>query len=203
MKIKINDETISFEVIEIEIKNRNQENIFLGNKKTLEYKLQKAINKPKDRLHKIAKNQKMKYKDYLDVELGKFLMHLKEINNPDFRLYLNKYGDSKYCNYTISKFKNDKGIYCYIVDDQIVYVGRSKKTFAERFKDYGKITPYNCLIDGQVTNCNINSKVNNLEKLKAGFYIMNDSSDKEIESLEKRVINSLKGNGGLWNVQKN
>lgn len=137
------------------------------------------------------------------MSLGYFLITLKNESNPDYNHFLNKYGDGKFCEYSITKFQKDKGIYCYIVDEQIVYIGRSKKTFSERFKDYGKITPYNCLIDGQATNCNINSKVNQLNILKVGFYLMNDSSDKEIEQFEKKIINSLKKTHKLWNVQQN
>ena len=59
------------------------------------------------------------------------------------------------------------------------------------------------MIDGQATNCNINSKVNELESLTVGFYLMNDSSDEEIEQFEKKIINSLKKTYILWNVQQN
>jgi hypothetical protein len=76
-------------------------------------------------------------------------------------------------------------------------------TFNERFRDYGKITPYKCLNDGQSTNCKINSKVNDIEKLKVGFYLMDNFSDKEIEVLEKEIINTLKETHNLWNHQLN
>ena len=201
MKVKV--EEIEFEVLSVKIVNRNQENIFKDNKKSLIYRLDKAIAKSNDRLNKIAQQQKDKYLNYHQMELGKFLLNLKELGDEDYKLYLNKYGDRKYCNYRIDNFLNDKGIYCYILDNKIVYVGRSKKTFIERFKEYGKITPYNCLIDGQATNCNINSKINDIKSFNVGFYLMNDSSDKEIEVLEKKIIHNLKTTNELWNVQKN
>jgi hypothetical protein len=59
------------------------------------------------------------------------------------------------------------------------------------------------LIDGQATNCNINSRVNELENLTVGFYIMNDSNNNEIELFEKKLINILKHSNKLWNVQQN
>jgi len=201
--IHINNQPINFKVTTVGIDNRDQENIFKDNKKTLGYRLDKLLSKSKGRLREITQQQKDKYSEYLNLSLGEFLLGLKETNNDDYRLYLNKYGDKKFCNYHINEFGNSKGIYCYIVNDEIVYVGRSKMTFNERFRDYGKITPYKCLNDGQSTNCKINSKVNDIEKLKVGFYLMDNFSDKEIEVLEKEIINTLKETHNLWNHQLN
>ena len=201
MIIKIENKTIEFKTVQIEINNRNQVNIFQGNSRTLFYKLNKAILKTDDRLHNIAKTHMLKYKLYLDMTFGDFLLKLKKEDNNDYKLYLNKYGDGKFCNYKITNYHHDKGIYCYIIEDEIVYIGRSKKTFNERFKDYGKITPYNCLINGQATNCNINSKVNELNSITVGFYLMNNASSEGIEVLEKKIISQLKVNHNLWNIQ--
>lgn len=204
MKIKVDKTTIEFKTMTVQISNKNQGNIFKDNiKRNLDYRLEKALKNKKDGLHKNAKKLKLKYYSELKMSLGSFLIKLKNESNQDYKLFLNKYGDGRFCEYSITNFLNDKGIYCYIVENQITYVGRSKKTFHERFNDYGKITPYNCLIDGQATNCNINSKVNELESLTVGFYLMNDSSDEEIEQFEKKIINSLKNTHKLWNVQQN
>lgn len=201
--IHVNNQPIRFEVISVDVVGRNQENMFQGNKKTLGDRLDKSISQSKDRLNKIAQHQKDKYGVSLHKELGEFLVELKDQGNEDYKLYLNKYGDKKFCNFHINKHQKGKGIYCYIVEDKIVYIGRSKKTFNERFKGYGKITPYKCLIDGQSTNCNINSRVNDIEHIKVGFYLMNNFSDTEIEVLEKEIINTLKKTHNLWNVQVN
>lgn len=203
MKIYLNQKLINFEIEEISIIERNIENIFSENKKSLLYKLVKAQKNPKDRLNKIASVHLLKYKDLLHKPLGSFLVKLKEENNDDYKLYLNKYGDNKYCHFKIEKNNDKRGLYCYIVNNDIVYIGRSKKTFKERINEYGKITPYNCLIDGQATNCNINSKINKLDKVFIGFHIMEGATDIEISNLEKELINFLKKTNVLWNVQKN
>ena len=78
MTIKINDKLIEFDKIELIIQKRNIENVFKDNKRTLRYKLDKAINNSKNYLHKIAFDQKIKYKDYLDLNFGEFLMKLKK-----------------------------------------------------------------------------------------------------------------------------
>ena len=204
MEIHLGNRTILFEVINVSVRNKNQIDIFQGNKKTLKYKLEKAIVDKENRLHKFAARQIKKYRNYLNYKLGDFLLLLKNERNDDYLLYLNKYGDEKFCNFSIDNFQDDKGIYVYIIDECIKYIGRSKKTFEERFKDYGKITPYNCLIDGQSTNCRINSRINNYDSFRVGFYKMNSSNDNEIKQLEKDIINHLTNNGyDIWNIQLN
>jgi hypothetical protein len=206
MIIKTKDGDFQFQEIQIKIQKRNIKNIFTNNKKTLGYKLHKALNNKKDSLYKIAEFQLKKYEQYLDQNFGEFLKQLKENNNDDYKLYLNKYGDLSYCEFKLNQFTNDKGLYCYIIENRVIYIGRSKKTFKERINEYGRITPYNCLIDGQATNCKVNSKINNLnqEIITMGFLIMNEFSDTEISTLEKKIIKFLNENGeDLWNSQLN
>jgi hypothetical protein len=199
MELLIENTTIKFEIIPVTIIQRDLENIFLDNKKTLRYSLEKAITDKKNRLNKIASEHLTKYSTMLDLNLGEFLFRLKSESNSDYKLYLNKYGDRRYCIYKIDLFLNDKGIYCYVVDNKIKYLGRSRKTFKERFNEYGKITAYNCLIDGQATNCHINSIINSIDNVFVGIYKMTNKSDEEIKEMEKRI---LKHKTFEWNIQK-
>jgi hypothetical protein len=201
MELIIENQVMNFELMKLVIIENNLENIFSKNKKTLKYFLEKAVNNKKNRLHKIAGQQLEKYSSYLNLSIGEFLFKLKSVNNLDYKLYLNKYGDEKFCRYKIEGFLNDKGIYCYVVDNEIKYIGRSKKTFKERFNEYGKITPYNCLIDGQSTNCRVNAKINSLKKneVYVGIFKMTNSSNEQIKDLETKIL-SL-GNFE-WNIQK-
>ena len=207
MRVLINGLEYFFEEIELLISNRNQENIFRDNtKRTLSYVLNKALNQSKNRLNKIATSHFKQYSEYLDVPLGEFLYLLKANNNNDYLAYLNGFGDKRYCEFNLNSIlSNSKGLYCYIVDERIQYIGRSKKTFGERIKEYGKITPYNCLIDGQNTNCKINSIINNHSNVKIGLFEMNDRTNREIEELEKEIIKYLNSISGfdLWNTQFN
>ena len=199
MELLIENTIINFEIIPVTIIQRDFENIFLDNKKTLRYSLDKAITDKKNRLNKIASEHLTKYSTLLDLNLGEFLFRLKSESNSDYKLYLNKYGDRRYCIYKIDQFLNDKGIYCYVVDNKIKYLGRSRKTFKERFNEYGKITAYNCLIDGQATNCHINSIINSIDNVFVGIYKMTNKSDEEIKEMEKRI---LKHKTFEWNLQK-
>ena len=207
MIIYLNGLEYNFEEFELQVNNRNQENIFSKNsKRSLGYVLKKALNEPKTRLKKIASIHTEKYSKFLNYSLGEFLLYLKENNNSDYLEYLNGYGDKLYCEFKLEPtLAKSKGLYCYIIDNRIQYIGRSKKTFGERIKEYGKITPYNCLIDGQNTNCKINSLINENSNVKIGLFEMNNCSDKEIERLEKDLIKYLNNDKGLdlWNTQLN
>ena len=206
VKVNLEDLDVEFQLVKINLSNKNKIDVFGKNKKTLGYKLKKAIEKKSDRLHSIASLHLEKYKKFLNMDLGHFLQILKNENNQDYKLYLNKYGDLKYCEFKLTEYITDKGLYCYVVNNKIQYIGRSKKTFKERINEYGKITPYNCLIDGQATNCKVNAIINSLntESVLIGFYVMNSSTDSEISSLEKKIIKYLNDNGNqLWNSQLN
>ncbi len=199
MELVVGQMKLNFEVTKVNFQERNIENVFKFNKKTLGYSLYKAKEDKNNRLHKYAEEHLINYSEFIDMKLGRFLFCLKERGCEDYKLYLNKYGDSKFCIYSIDEFQNDKGIYCYIVNNEIKYIGRSKKTFKERFREYGKITPYNCLIDGQSTNCRINSKINKLDSVEVGIYKMTNSSNEEIMAMEKSI---LQHHSFEWNIQQ-
>ena len=200
IEINLTNMSLKFEIIPICIINRNIENIFVDNKKTLLATLKKAISDPKNRLHSLSNEHINKYSEFHNHSLGDFILYLKNSSNSDYKLYLNKYGDSKFCSYKIKNFLKDKGIYCYIVNDEIKYIGRCKKSFKIRINnDYGKITPYNCLINGQSTNCNINSRINNIYSVRVGIYVMTNKTDCEIMQMEKLILSQ---NIFEWNIQK-
>jgi hypothetical protein len=199
MELIIKNTTLKFEVIPLTIFQRDLKNIFIDNKKTLKYFLEKAKGNKKNRLHKISLEHLIKYSNLLNLSLGEFLYKLKIENNLDYKIYLNKYGDANFCTYKIEQFHADKGIYCYVVDNMIKYIGRSRKTFKERFNEYGKITAYNCLIDGQATNCHINSIINKLDNVQVGIYKMTNKSDVEIKEMEKNILSQYSFE---WNIQK-
>ena len=95
-----------------------------------------------------------KYKSHLDKKLGDFLKHLKESNDSNYLCFLNKYGDNKFCKFNIYNHLNDKGIYCYIKNDKIKYIGRCTDNFKKRINHgYGKIHPKNCFNGKRVLWC--------------------------------------------------
>jgi hypothetical protein len=95
---------------------------------------------------------------------------------------------------------SDKGIYCFIKDKKIKYIGRCTDNFKKRINQgYGKIHPKNCFIDGQATNCHLNSLINAAQNVEFGIYIMSDKSQNEINEMEKLILTC---NRYDWNIQR-
>lgn len=207
--INLREKEIIFNLIPIELIENDIENTWKSSyKKSLKAYLDNAIDiqELREKSHPLkatAPQLKEKYYDFLNYSLYDFLSHLKNSKNNDLSLFLNKYGGKKFCRYRINEFLKDNGIYCYVLNDKIMYLGRCLKTFNERLNlDYGKITPYNCLINGQATNCHINSLVNkfsNIGDLKIGVYKMTGKSKTEITLLEKEIFQAM---SFPWNIQK-
>jgi hypothetical protein len=194
MNLKINDRKIEFKIISLTFEEKNIESVFYNkNNKTLK----QTFEHPKySRLNLLLCE---KYKAYLDKNLGDFLKILKKGKDSNYLCFLNKYGDNKYCKFKIDTHLLDKGIYCYIKDDKIKYVGRCTDNFKKRINQgYGKIHPKNCFIDGQATNCHLNSIINSADNVKFGIYTMTDKSTDEIKELEKQILTC---NRFEWNIQ--
>lgn len=90
-----------------------------------------------------------------------------------------------------------KGLYLYKLGKEVLYIGRCRDSFKKRFNHgYGVIHPKNCYLDGQSTNCHINSLINktgdSIELFVAFF-----TSDSEIESKERMLIQEVKPK---WNI---
>ncbi|MEK4039421.1 hypothetical protein MHH49_18030 [Paenibacillus sp. FSL F4-0122] len=134
------------------------------------------------------------YKAYLDIGLGSFVAILKDKGDIFYKEFLNKNGDKIYSQFYISDkpVQSSKGIYLYCVDKEVKYIGRCKDSFGKRINQgYGKVQPKNCYIDGQSTNCHLNSLITeNKEKIK--FYILELCDEKQIVELEVTLIKKYK-----------
>lgn len=193
--INIGSKDILFSLIPLEFEQRDISSVFYNKKnKTLKETLEHI------KYTKIKNKLGNKYEIYGDEKIGKFLKSLKENNNNDYLHFLNRNGDNSFCIFKISQYTLDKGIYCFIEDNKIKYVGRCIDSFEERInKGYGKIHPKNCFIDGQSTNCHINSLINQSGVVQVGIYTMNDKTNEEIKKLESSILKSFQLD---WNIQK-
>ena len=73
---------------------------------------------------------------------------------------LHNYGDGCFCRFVIDEKWNEcKGVYAITVNDVIKYIGASKDLGWQFSCGYGIISPANCYIGGQITNCRINSNI--------------------------------------------
>lgn len=192
ISLSVGNRVIEFQDNPIILNQRNIENIFFEkNNRTLAYTLL---------YKKYSHIDISSYSGSAEIRLGDFLKILKDKGDMSYKGFLNKYGDSKFCEFAITKFLSDRGIYCFVVENQIVYLGRCTDNFRKRINyGYGKIHPKNCFLDGQATNCNINALINSGANVAFGVHIMTDKSVDEIKQLEKLILSS---NSFKWNIQK-
>jgi len=196
MIIKIENKAYEFEEVRLKIQySDTYKNVFYRkNNKTLEQTFDNG------KYARYAKEFKKQYSQHLQERLGDFLRSLKENRDNNYLEFLNENGDKAFCQFSIETHLKDKGLYCFAVNDSVKYVGRCTDSFKKRINQgYGRISPKNCFIDGQSTNCRINSLINLESNVKFGVYVMNDSTKEEIGELEKMMINS--NTNFIWNIK--
>ncbi len=183
--IRINNIELNFELTDLEFGPTNIEDVFCNR---LNINLEELINRTI--IPQFDINQ---YEEYRESPIGQFLCDLKHNNDNTYLQFLNRYGDERYCKFSITNNHNDKGLYCFIVDGKPKYIGRTLTNFHDIINNgCGKITPANCYNDGQLTNCRINSgineAINNDLKVKLGIYKMNESSNADIINLKRDIL---------------
>lgn len=137
------------------------------------------------------------YENFLGQELGVFLAILKSSGNMLYRRFLNSYGDGDYCAFRIENDLARRGLYCYVHNGQIQYLGRCRDNFGKRINQgYGRIHPENCYLDGQATNCHLNTLINTY-KDAIEFYICPLEDFTQIEQFERHLIRQLRP---TWNI---
>lgn len=136
----------------------------------------------------------------LDRSIGEVLLELKQAGDERYRRFLNEYGDRSYTRFKVDhpEHGGQRGIYIFLVNGQIRYVGRCKDAFAKRFNQgYGRISARNCYKDGQSTNCRLNHLVSS-QRDHLALYVHALDDDGEIERVEQELIREL---GPEWNLQ--
>lgn len=196
MILKYNSKYLVFEKTPITFLKRNLHSLFrTKNNKTLGVTLQHP------RYISLLGEFK-KYQDsHFGSALGDFLFQLKKSSNIEYLNFLNKHGDNIFCEFKIQSNLEDKGIYAWVTDNKIRYIGRCTDSFKKRINlGYGKINAKNCYRDGQSTNCHLNSKINESENVEFYVYKMTEKFPSEINELELEILKSKKFD---WNIQNN
>ncbi|NHN29638.1 hypothetical protein [Paenibacillus agricola] len=184
----------AFKKVHIQYEYLNKEDLFssLKNKSVLE-----TLEKP--RYLKFSTYVMNKYPNFLKYGIGDFLFYLKNEGDSFYKLLLNKYGDEKYCKFKITdkSVLNKKGLYSYTVNGTIMYIGRCKDSFYKRINTgYGNISPKNCYLDGQATNCHINSIINQFSD-NIELWIAEYEDELFISDMEVQLIKEYKPE---WNI---
>jgi hypothetical protein len=136
----------------------------------------------------------------LDQFLGAFLLRLKQSGDMFYKRFLNAHGDQTYCQFSISKYLQAKGVYCFSLDGNPEYLGRSRDPFRTRINcGYGRLSPKNCYRDGQVTNCHLNSLLAK-HWSRVELFVCPLENDDEISDSERDLIARYRP---AWNIAMN
>jgi hypothetical protein len=141
---------------------------------------------------------KTRYSESVNNALGEFLLGRKLAGDKFYLRFLNRYGDETYCRFYFqdSYLLTRMGLYFYVVDKKIVYVGQSRDSFEKRINHgYGNISPKNCYLDGQATNCHLNSLITGC-KTEVKLYLCELKDMAILGHLERDLIQNFRPD---WN----
>jgi hypothetical protein len=102
----------------------------------------------------------------------------------------NKHGDGEFCKFRIGVPKGLIGVYALVVGGSIRYIGECEDLGKRFDTGYGHISPRNCFIGGQSTNCKINRYVLELSKADKKVDLYFHKTEVRI-AVEKQLIASL------------
>jgi hypothetical protein len=98
-------------------------------------------------------------------------------------LPLNKYGSGPFCKFKIPRNMEYPGVYALVDENVVKYIGESVGLTSRFNMGYGIISPRNCFVGGQETNCRVNNLL--LRAISAGskitLWFYNTPNHKSIE----------------------
>jgi hypothetical protein len=74
-------------------------------------------------------------------------------------LRLSKHGSGPFCRFEIPKNVRLEGVYALTSEGAVMYIGECVSLSSRFNVGYGQISPRNCYIGGQPTNCKINRRI--------------------------------------------
>jgi len=123
-----------------------------------------------------------------DGELKQY-MPQSRYNNKN-HLPLNRYGKEPFCKFKIPNVNNESGVYAVVVDGEIKYIGECLNLSSRYNMGYGIISPRNCFVGGQETNCRLNNLIyqaaNARRKISLWFMQTED-----YKAVERKLLESV------------
>ncbi len=107
---------------------------------------------------------------------------------------LHNYGTQLFCKFKILEKINKAGIYVFVFDDIVKYVGECENFYNRINSGYGNISPRNCYIGGQITNCKINGIINSSKNQGVDvslYFYETDLDSCNRKRLESKLISKL------------
>ncbi len=105
-------------------------------------------------------------------------------------LALHRYGRGPFCKFKIPRNIEIAGVYALMVDEEVRYIGECARLSSRYNMGYGNISPRNCFVRGQETNCRINNLVlqltKNSSKVSLWFLVT-----KQYKLVERKLRGSL------------
>jgi hypothetical protein len=124
-------------------------------------------------------------------------MPQSEYNNVR-NLPLNEHGKGPFCRFHIPNGIDEAGVYAVLINNRLKYVGKCYSLSLRWNAGYGNISPRNCFVGGQSTNCRLNNLILNTFRAKSNidlyFYKTHNFSE-----IEDNLIEQLNPE---WNIQK-
>lgn len=141
------------------------------------------------------------YPQYLNQNIQAFMKYLLQCNDQFYLRFLNKNGLDNFCRFGLTdhSIHKKRGLYLYMRNDKIVYIGRCRDNYYNRFNNnYGHINPINCYKEGQSTNTHMNSLMNRHGE-NTKIYLCPISDIDEIIHAEETLIREMQP---IWNRKK-
>lgn len=112
-------------------------------------------------------------------------------------LSLHSYGSGSFCRFRIPKaWRRHAGVYVIAQGDQILYVGETHDLVQRFNSGYGQISPRNCYVGGQETNCRINRRI--LNAVTNGSVLELWFHEEAGGRLRRRATEAEIRSGSLW-----
>lgn len=108
----------------------------------------------------------------------------------EFGIPLHKYGKGPFCKFKIPSNIKETGVYVVLVNGQAKYVGECEDLSKRWNAGYGNISPRNCYIRGQPTNCRINNLMLGAFRLDHNIELLFCKTDNRFQ-VEKGLILKL------------
>ena len=106
------------------------------------------------------------------------------------QLPLNRYGKGAFCKFKIPRNIEIAGVYALCANGDVRYIGECVGLSSRYNMGYGNISPRNCFVGGQETNCRINSlvlqEIKGREDVSLWFY-----ATEEYKTIERELRESL------------
>jgi hypothetical protein len=112
-------------------------------------------------------------------------------------LEIHSYGDGPFCKFKIDSHYRASGVYALTIEDELKYLGECQDLSSRYNSGYGQISPRNCFVGGQRTNCRINNLI--YKELLAGKRVnLWFMKTVERKAIEKELLSTLRP---PWNLR--